>query len=122
MSGRFPHQGISYCRIGYRVIQKMGIKAATSSSLSASGSSSLPTVVTWFRRRARNPSSQSVAVACQRFVDDRDDVAAEVRANLAGRRNRLLDDGLEHLEPRLALEQPATGEQLEQHDAQREHV
>src|SRR5258705_11371890 len=37
--------------------------AAATSSLSATGSSSVPSVVTWFRRRASIPSAQSVMAA-----------------------------------------------------------
>jgi hypothetical protein len=38
-------------------------RAAATSSLSAMGSSNVPSVVTWLRRRARTPSAQSVRAA-----------------------------------------------------------
>src|SRR5882724_5768413 len=43
-------------------------RAAATSSLSAIGSSSVPSVVTWLRRRASTPSSQSVSAAAVKMA------------------------------------------------------
>ena len=43
-------------------------RAAATSSLSAMGSSRVPSVVTWLRRRAMTPSSQSVIEAATKMA------------------------------------------------------
>jgi len=53
---------------GTRSSRTRGSRAAVTSSLSATGSRSLPKTVTWPRLRARYPSSQSVAEASRKIT------------------------------------------------------